>query len=124
MAEKKQSKMTLDKLALAVASGFESIDRRFEGVDQRFESIDRRFESIDRRFESIDQHFIEIKSDIVQIKADARDTDDRVRKIEKSVFSMEGKLEDKIVSSLEFEDLRGRVKYLERRMGIESGAAA
>ena len=76
---------------------------RFEKVDERFEKIDERFEKVDERFEKIDQHFDHL--------------DARVGRIEADIHELRGE----IVYRHEFEDALGRIKYMERKLGIESG---
>ena len=80
-----------------------SVDKRFDAVDERFEKIDERFEKIDERFEKIDERLNSMDKRMAHIETD-------VSEIRKTY-----------VDPQEFEDLVARVKYLEIRMGVESG---
>ncbi len=92
----KKEKMTLDKLgelveklAIFTVNGFEKIEKDIGGL----------------------------KTDMATVKATVSETDDRMRKLEKSVF----RIESEMITPIDIEDLLGRVSYIERKLGIESG---
>ncbi len=49
-----KKEITLDDLALMIAKGFDSVDKRFERVDKRFERVDEHFEKIEKRLDKIE----------------------------------------------------------------------
>jgi len=65
------SKMTLDKLATIVASGFEKVERRFNQVDKKFSQVDKKLDKktdelalmTARGFEQVDKHFARVELD-------------------------------------------------------------
>jgi len=93
----------IDNLAQITARGFEQVDKRFEQVDKRFEQVDKRFEQVDKRFEKIE-------GDLEYMNA-------RLSNVEKDT----AEIRRHFVYRHEFEDLMARVKYLEQKLGVESG---
>ena len=79
------------------------MNERFEQIDERFEQVDKRFEQVDKRFQRMDERFDHLDARVGRIEADIHE------------------LRDEVVYRHEFEDVLGRVKYLERKLGIESG---
>ena len=59
----------------------------------------------------------ELKQRMVQFESKLDHSDARIGRIEADINEMKGN----IVYKFEFEDLASRVKYLESKMGIESG---
>lgn len=49
----KKSEMTLEKLAVMVANGFNEIHDKFDQVDIKFEQVDKRFDAIDQKLNFI-----------------------------------------------------------------------
>jgi predicted nucleic acid-binding Zn-ribbon protein len=82
-----------------IQRGFSHVDERFEQISDRFEQIDQRFEQMDQRFDQIDGRLAHIDARLNTIERDIRD----------------------LVSREEFTDLTARVKYLEMKLGVESG---
>lgn len=103
----KEKEVTIDALAVMVQKGFlgvhEKMDNSFEQVDKQFEQIDGRFEQIDKRFDRIEGELSHHGARLSAIEHDVAD------------------IKRDMISRDEFEDLMGRVKYLEIKMGIESG---
>lgn len=93
----------LENLALMVAKGFEHVDKRFEQIDSRFDLMDQRFEQVDKRFEQVDRRFAHIEATLSTVQRD-----------------IEG-IQREMVYKDEMEDLMARVKYVEMKLGIESG---
>lgn len=58
----KSKNTSIDDLAVMVARGFESMDKRFNSVDERFEAMDRRFDGVDERFERVEERLDKIDS--------------------------------------------------------------
>ena len=69
MPENEEEKMTLDKLALMVGSGFNEVGGRLDKMDGRLDKVDVRLMVIETDLK-------EVKSDIVDIKAGIRDLAD------------------------------------------------
>ncbi|OGZ49349.1 MAG: hypothetical protein A3C84_01950 [Candidatus Ryanbacteria bacterium RIFCSPHIGHO2_02_FULL_48_12] len=92
----------ISKLIVAMKEVFPTADmiqRGFSHVDERFEQISDRFEQVDQRFDQIDGRLAHIDARLNTIERDIRD----------------------LVSREEFTDLTARVKYLEMKLGVESG---
>ena len=102
--------VTNEDLAIMVKKGFDGVDKRFEQVDQRFEQVDKRFEQVDQRFEQIDKRL-----DKMDDRFDG--VDRRLAVIETDV----SEIRKHFIYRDEFDDLMARVKYIEFKMGIESG---
>ncbi len=62
--EKKNKKMTLDKLAEITQKGFEELrgemNEKFDKVDEKFERVDKRFKRVDEKFERVDERFDQV----------------------------------------------------------------
>ena len=102
-----KKKMTIEDLAGITKKGFDGVDRRFEQVDKRFDAVDRRFDAVDKRFEHIE----------TRMEDGFRNVNDRLDMVERDVAI----IREHIVYRSEFEDLVGRMKYVERKLGIKSG---
>jgi tetrahydromethanopterin S-methyltransferase subunit G len=74
----------------------EMVRKGFSGVDKRFGEVDKRFDKVEARLDTLDA---------------------RVGRIEADIHELRGE----IVYRHEFEDVLGRIKYIERKLGIESG---
>ncbi len=92
----KNRKVTTNDLAKMVKAGFDGVDKHFEQVDKRFEQVDKRFERLE-----------------VRVENGFRNVDARFNMLEKDI--------KEFVTHDEFEDLAGRVKYCERKLGVKSG---
>lgn len=102
-----QVNANIENLAVAVKRGFDAVDKRFEQVDARFESIDMRFESIDTRFEKLEAK-----------------VDDGFSHVNARLLTMErdiAEIRAHFVYREEFEDMMARLKYVEKKLNIESG---
>jgi len=110
----KETKKEFENLAVMVKKGFDEtnnsigdlrdeMEERFEQVDKRFEQVDKRFEQVDKRFEQVDRHFVNVNARLDTIERDIAE------------------IRRHFVYRDEFEDLMGRVKYLEQKLGIDSG---
>lgn len=98
--------MTMDRLALMVGRGFNEVYGRMskgfdeaakkKEVDVKFEQVDRRFDHVDATLEHMDARLFQVEKDVAEIKRH-------------------------FVYRDEFDDLMSRVKYLEEKLGIDSG---
>ena len=68
-------------------------------------------------FEGVDEQFAGVKNDIKRIDDRMDHLDARMGRMEADLHEIKGN----IVYKYEFEDLAARVKYLETKLGIESG---
>ncbi len=50
--KKENNKMTIEKLAVMVAGGFEHIDKKFELVDKRFDHLENRMDGLELKISS------------------------------------------------------------------------
>ena len=111
-----EEKTTIEDLAIMVNKGFENtatkddlkeletelkcdinrIDSRLDTVDGRLDSIDGRLGNVDSRLDSIDRRLAVVETDISEIRKT-------------------------YVDPQQFEDLMARVKYIEVKLGVESG---
>lgn len=92
----KEIKKEFEGLAGMVKRGFDEVDKRFEQVDRRFEQVDKRFDHLEGRMDHTDARMGRMEADLSEIRGN-------------------------IVYRHEFEDLLARVKYVETKLGIESG---
>jgi tetrahydromethanopterin S-methyltransferase subunit G len=90
--------ITIDQLAAMINEGFKSTASKedINAVTTRLDGIDARLDGIDSRLDNLDA---------------------RVGRIEADVHA----LRDEMVHRREFEDAFDRVKYIEKKLGIESG---
>lgn len=49
----KQTKITIDKLALMIGKGFRGMDERFDRMDERMDRIEMKLDSLERRILAI-----------------------------------------------------------------------
>jgi archaellum component FlaC len=91
----KETKNEFENLARMIQIGFNETAKKIE-VDKRFEQVDKRFEQVDNRLDHMDARLANIEQDIAEIRKH-------------------------FVYRYEFEDLMARVKYLEQKLGVESG---
>lgn len=98
-------KMTIEDLARMIKKGFDqaATKKQFELLDKRMDSLEKRAELVEKRLEIIENRLEHIEARLARIE---RDT---------------SYLRNNFVSPKDFEDLAGRVKYLEIKMGIKSG---
>ena len=87
--------ITVEKLALMIGKGFAHVDQRFDEAATKKE-MDEGFAGVNARLDHLDA---------------------RVGRIEADIHELQGE----VVYRHEFEDILGRVKYLEKKLGIESG---
>lgn len=100
---KRKENITLNDLALMVGKGFSNVDKRFEQVDKRLDQVDKRLDQVDKRLDRVDGHLVRIDSRLDRIERDIQE------------------INSLLVTKDEFDDLMARVKYLELKLGIESG---
>lgn len=101
------NKMTIDKLALMVLKEFGEM-RQY--MDQRFERIEADINYLKKEVNHLKIEVSDIKLDVSYLKSEVRD-----------IRSDVAEIKDQLIPKLEFEDLSERVKYMEEKMGIESG---
>lgn len=92
----KGEEVTIEKLAVMIGKGFAHVDSRFDEVEKRFGGIDTRLGHLDTRVDHMDARLGRIEADLHELR-------------------------DEIVYRHEFEDVLDRVKYLEKKLGIDSG---
>ena len=101
-----------EELARIIAKGFESVDDRFNQVALKID-----VDGLKGDMGGLKTDMNELKQRMIQFEGKLDHTDARVGRIEADINEMKGN----IVYKFEFEDLASRVKYLESKMGIESG---
>ena len=90
-------KVTNEELARMVAKGFDGVDQRFDQMASK-EDLKR----------------LATKEDLEQVKIDL---ENKMNRLEVGISD----IKDGVVPKLDFEDLEGRVKYVETKLSIESG---
>ena len=80
----KNKKVTIDDLAVMVARGFESIDKRFEGIDKRFEGIDKKLENVEENLKATRRDVLAMGDRFV-LKYELHDLTARVGLLEQKV---------------------------------------
>jgi len=80
-------------------------------------TIDDLARMINAGFNDVTNDIGEVKQDMAEVKQRLDTLDARVGRIEADVHA----LRDEMVHRREFEDVLDRVKYIEKKLGIESG---
>jgi|SRR3989344_4307528 len=102
-----KKEITTEDLAGMINKGFtamggqisdlrQDMDSRFERVETRLDGVETRLDGVETRLDHVDARLGRIEADVKELRGE-------------------------IVYRHEFEDVLGRVKYLEKKMGIESG---
>jgi tetrahydromethanopterin S-methyltransferase subunit G len=95
-------KTTIEDLAGMIARGFEEtakkadMDARFDKVEERLDHVELRLDRVEGRLDHMDARMGRVEADLAEIRGN-------------------------LVYRHEFEDLMARVKYVETKLGIESG---
>ncbi|KKS95190.1 hypothetical protein A3B05_00475 [Candidatus Giovannonibacteria bacterium RIFCSPLOWO2_01_FULL_43_160] len=97
--------VTNEELARMIAGGFDDMGNRFEATASKAD-----FLSIKTKLSEQDQHFKHLDGRLDHLDA-------RMGRMEADLHEIKGN----IVYKFEFEDLAERVKYIESKLGIESG---
>jgi peptidoglycan hydrolase CwlO-like protein len=90
----KNTKITIDDLAIMVAKGFTKIDERFDKVDERFDKIDERLNIAEKDINEVKENIRTTRNDVLNIG-------------------------DKFVSYHTFDRLASRVEVLEKKTKIK-----
>lgn len=107
---------TTNELAVMVAKGFSSMDRKFEAIDKKFEAIDSRFDEIDSRFDEIDRRFERLETIVFKIDTKVNDIDKRLKKVEEAIETL---LLGYSIARNEIKELNARIFRLEKKVGID-----
>jgi tetrahydromethanopterin S-methyltransferase subunit G len=88
----------VDKLALMINEGFKSTATKddIKAVTTRLDGIDLRLDTLDGRVDTLDARLGRIEADVHALR-------------------------DEMVHRQEFHDALDRIKYIEKKLGIESG---
>lgn len=106
----KTEEMSIDKLAVMVANGFQAIDKRFDEVDKRFVEIDNRFDEVDKRFDKVEQSIIDLDSKVEVMNV-------RLKKVESAIEPI---LMGYTIIKQEVGDLNLRLTKLEKHISKHS----
>lgn len=101
-----------EELARIIAKGFEGTATKIDA-----ERLQSDVDGLTGNMDSLKGSVTELKQRMIQFESKLDHTDARVGRIEADINEMKGN----IVYKFEFEDLTARVKYLELKMGVESG---
>ena len=83
--------ITNNDLAVMVANGFSSVDKRFDSVDKRFDAVDKRFDKVENRLTNVEEAIKSTRQDVLKIG-------------------------DRFVPRYEFDTLLSRVGRIEQRL--------
>ena len=101
--------VTIETLANMVKHGFDHVDQRFDemakGIAQKADKAD-----VDQQFNGINKHLVHVDGELLHLNATTTTIQRDVAEIRKQFVRRD-----------EFDDLFGRVSYLERKLGIKSG---
>lgn len=104
-------KITIDKLAQLVVNEFREMGGR---MDKGFEEVNERFQQVDERINNLKA---ETGLGFKRVNERLDHVDARLGRVEQDI----SEIRKHFVYRHEFEDLMDRVKYLEEKLGIESG---
>ena len=100
-----EKQTTIEDLAVMVKKGFEDTARKQDVVGLKGDIT------------GLKEDVTGLKEDMIEVKEGLDHVDARLGRIEADINEMRGE----IVYRHEFEDALGRIKYLEKKLGIESG---
>lgn len=107
----KETKKEFETLARMVADGFGHTDKKIDGVDKKVDAVDRKVDDLAKKS---GLRFMELES---KMDEGFKNVDSRLLVIERDI----AEIRSHFVYRNEFEDLAIRVKYLETKLGLESG---
>jgi tetrahydromethanopterin S-methyltransferase subunit G len=93
-----QKNMTIETLAEMINEGFKTTATKedIKAVTTRLDGMDSRLDTLDGRVDTLDARLGRIEADVHALR-------------------------DEMIHRREFEDVLDRVKYIEKKLGIESG---
>lgn len=91
------------ELAQMIAEGFHAVDKRFDAVEGRLGTVEGRLGAVEGRLGVLAEKFDIMDMRLGRIQSDVND------------------LREEVIYRHEFDDVRDRVKYVERKLAIESG---
>ena len=97
-----------------IAEQFSTLNGRFYKIEGMFESF---VEFVTETFKEQEYKNSKTYEKVMDVQTDVNDVRSRVRNIERDMKE----IKETIVPPMEFEDLNGRVSYIEKKMGIVSG---
>ncbi len=116
--------ITNEELARMIAKGFENttddikkLDQRMGGFDQRMDGFEQRMGGFEQRMGGFEQRMGGFEQRMGGFEQRMDHLDARMGRMEADL----NEIRSNIVYRHEFEDLMARVKYLETKLGIESG---
>lgn len=92
-----KKKMTIDDLAIMVASGFQGVDSRLDKVDSRLDKVDSRLDKVESRLGVLEE--------------EVKDLSQNVKSTRRDMLNMG----DKFVTHRMFDELASRVYLLEKK---------
>ncbi|MEK9175431.1 MAG: hypothetical protein AAB795_02440 [Patescibacteria group bacterium] len=101
-----KKKTTIDDLAIMVKHGFDHITSTMADKN-----------SINKRFDRLEGDMTQVKGDLSNLKGEVLHLNAVTTTIQRDV----AEIRKQFVRRDEFDDLFGRVSYLERKLGIKSG---
>ena len=86
-------------------------------IDDLARMVKRGFDGVDKRFDTLEGDMRHVKGEITHMKGEIAHLNASVSTVQRDV----AEIRKQFVRRDEFDDLFGRVTYLERRLGIKSG---
>lgn len=103
----KKKKVTIENLAGMIQRGFEETTKR---IGSKVDSLENKVDSLEDKVDFLH----------VELQDFKKETRDNFAHVHARLGVIESDVKD-VVHKDDFEDLMARVKYIERKMGIESG---
>ncbi len=78
------TKITIEKLAGMIKTGFDAVDQRFDAVDKRFDEVGKRFDIVEKAIVTLaqGQEDIKLRLSNVAYRFELQELEQRVKKLE------------------------------------------
>ena len=97
----------IEKLAIAIANGFDEVHKRLDGMEKRLDGIEERLSEMDKRFDGVEARLTELEHRVNALREDVLDARLGIQK-----------LEHNSISPTEHRELRTRVLRIEDKLGM------
>ena len=97
----------IEKLAIAVANGFEQQERRFDAIFEQFRDVDERFKVVDERFDEMGARFDNLEHRLSGLREDVLEVRLAVKELREISISLDEQAE-----------LRRRLVRVEDHLGL------
>ncbi len=101
----KKNGVTIDDLAIMIAKGFDSIEKRLEVVEKRLEVVEKRLEVVEKRLEVVEKRLGSVEERLGSVEENLKST-------RRDLLN----LGDRFVPRYEFDDFKIRFNRLEKKI--------